>query len=86
MFIFSADTSLAFANKPAKNIFPKTTNFNDLINRPINDIIKQQSIASYTLTINENKIYSFVIRGSIELDGAGVYGSDISEGINLNKA
>ncbi|MCP4323651.1 MAG: HD domain-containing protein [Alteromonadales bacterium] len=84
VFIFRADNSLAFSNKPAKKLFSETILFNELINISIDEIINHERIETHTLS-NNNNIYSFVIRGSIELDGVVVYGSDISEIINLNK-
>jgi len=85
VFIFGADNNLVFSNKPAKRLFSETNHFNALVNTPINDIINQERIETHTLTTENNQVYSFIIRGSVELDGVVVYGSDISEIISLNK-
>ncbi|WP_028866347.1 HD domain-containing phosphohydrolase [Psychromonas hadalis] len=85
VFIFRADNTLAFSNKPAKKIFSDVKHFSDLIPSPINEIISQERIETHTFPLDDTHIYSLIIRGSVELDGVVVYGSDISEVINLNK-
>ena len=83
VFIFKADNSLAFSNQPAQKLFAEITQFNDLIDNDINDIIKREKIETHTLSLDSGHTYSLIIRGSMELDGVVVYGSDISEVINL---
>lgn len=88
VFIFKSDEQLAFANEPAKKLFPNLATFSDLTNSEIKDIkviIKEERIQHLTLNLTGNRVYSLVIRGSIELDSVMIYGSEISEVINLHK-
>ncbi len=85
VFIFKSDNKLAFANKPAKNLFPDVTIFQDLVEEDIQILIKQERIHHCSLTLKDGSVYSLVIRGSIELDGIVVYGADITEIVELNQ-
>jgi putative two-component system response regulator len=85
VFIFKSDNKLAFSNLPAKNLFPDVKILQDLIEQDIQILIKQERIDRCSLTLKDGSVYSLVIRGSIELDGIVVYGSDITEIVALNK-
>ncbi|PKF62186.1 metal-dependent phosphohydrolase [Psychromonas sp. psych-6C06] len=85
VFIFKADSSLLFCNSPAKKQFPHISHFNQLIEKPINTLIKKEKIETHTLTIDDKITYSLVIRGTLALNGVTVYASDISEVIHLNQ-
>ncbi|WP_413702078.1 HD-GYP domain-containing protein [Psychromonas sp. KJ10-10] len=85
VFIFKADKSLTFSNTPAQKLFPEIAQFNDLIEGSIDEIIEHEKVDTHTLNLSNGDTYSFIIRGSNELDGVVVYGSDISEVIKLNQ-
>lgn len=85
VFIFKANNQLAFANAPAKTLFPKVNSYQDLIKTDISQVIEKEQINHSTLTLPDQQVYSFITRGSIELDGAVVYGTDISEIMKLNQ-
>jgi len=85
VFIFKADNQLAFANTPAKMLFPEVKIFQDLIKTNIDHIIQKEQINHSTLTLPDQQVYSLITRGSIELDGVVVYGTDISEIMELNQ-
>jgi len=84
VFIFKSNEQIIFRNSPAKTLFPDLQKFSELSSSDIKQIISQQLIERRTLKIND-KVYSLLFRGSLELDAVMVYGSDISEVINLNK-
>lgn len=48
-------------------------------------MIQQEQVHHSSLTLPDNSVYAFVLRGSIELDGVVVYGADISETVKLNQ-
>jgi putative two-component system response regulator len=85
VFIFKSDHQLAFSNQPAKTLFPDITLFKHLTGTDIDTIIQQEQISHGSLTLPDKSVYSFLMRGSIELDGVLVYGADISEIIKLNQ-
>jgi response regulator RpfG family c-di-GMP phosphodiesterase len=85
VFIFKSDKQITFRNPPAKALFPDLNTFSNLSDLDIKKIISQQLMERRTLKLNNGKVYSLLFRGSLELDAVMVYGSDISEVINLNK-
>lgn len=84
IFIFTADSQLAFANDIAKQEFPAVGQFQDLVTEDHLGIIKQESVRHAKLTLDDGKVYSLVMRGSLELNGVAVYATDISELMELN--
>lgn len=85
VFIFQSDQQLVFANAPAKEVFPNINVFADLIDINIKEVIDQELIQRCSYTAPDGSNYSFLIRGSSELDGVMVYGSDITEVIDLSQ-
>lgn len=85
VFIFKADNQLAFANDPAKKLFPDLTTFSNLTDKDIQSIIKRELILRCSFNLADGSVYSLLIRGSIKLDGVMVYGTDISEVIELHQ-
>ena len=85
VFIFKSDKQLAFANDPAKKLFPDLQTFSTLTDKNIEDIIKEEKIYRYSLNLADGRVYSLLLRGSVKLDGVMVYGTDISEVIKLHQ-
>jgi len=85
VFIFNSNNQLIFSNKVSQKLFPDLKSFSDLLEADIKSIIENERVQQFTFTSIEETVYSFVARGSIELNSIMVYGTDISEVIDLHK-
>ena len=85
VFIFKSNSQLIFSNETAQQLFPNLKEFSDVIDKDIKSIIENESIEQCTFNCKGGHVYSFVIRGSLELDSVMIYGSDISEVVDLHK-
>lgn len=85
VFIFKADSQLAYANSSAQELFPNLKVLQDLTTSDAQHLIEEEKTLHTTLTLQDRSIYSLLMRGSTELDGIVVYGSDITEVTELNQ-
>lgn len=85
VFIFNRSSQLIFANGSAKQLFPNIKKFQHLIAKDTQRIIEQELVDRSEHTIANGHIYSLLFRGSAVLDGIVVYGTDITEVVNLNQ-
>jgi len=85
VFIFNRSSQLIFANHPAKQLFPDLKNVQDLITKDTAKLIEQELVECNELPLSGGQVYSLLFRGSVDLDGIVVYGTDITELVNLNQ-
>jgi len=85
VFIFNRSSQLIFANHPAKQLFPNIKKFQHLIAKDTENIIEQELIECSELPLPGGHVYSLLFRGSADLDGIVVYGTDITELVTLNQ-
>ena len=85
VFIFKSDKRLAFANTPAKELFSGIQTFSDLTDADMQNIIKDELIHRLSFNLVDGSVYSLLMRGSVKLDGVMVYGTDISEVVELHQ-
>lgn len=86
VFVIDNEAHILFKNKPAKKLFPNTSNFDFLEDDfHLEQIIKENKLIQVKHKFKNGEVYQFLLQGVNEQDKIMAYGTNITESIKANE-